>query len=269
MMGLRGTGMAGPRSAGQASRGDVEEGEFGQVFDSGLLSRLWRDYLLPRRGQLALALLLSLVATSATVAEPYIVAVTINGPIEHHSSGGIAVMVVVYVVAMAIGWLTQYGQGYVMAVAGQSALYEMGHDLFSHLQRLPVEFFDRTSSGRVMSRLQNDVTVLQQALSGGALSMIASSLSLVFTVSVLLWMSWSLALAMLAVLPLLSAGSIVWQRHTRRWFIETRRSIAGVNAHLQETISGIRTIQSLNQQDRNALVFRQHNLDNFETNLAA
>src|SRR5438874_5591072 len=146
---------------------------------------------------------------------------------------------------------TQYCQFWSMSWTVQQILYNLISDMFTHLQSLSLSFYDRTQIGRVMSRLQSDIDVLESMLSSGLLSMLGSLISLVGIVGAMLTMNVRLALLSFTVVPIMFVIAALWQRHAQRSFRRTRAAISMVNATLQENISGMRVIQSLVREDRN------------------
>src|SRR6185437_5657374 len=129
--------------------------------------------------------------------------------------------------------------------------------------------YDRTQIGRVMSRLQSDIDVLESMLSSGLLSMLGSLVALVGIIAAMVAMNVLLALLTFIVLPIMVGIAAFWQRFAQRSFRRTRAAISMVNATLQENISGMRVIQSLAREDRNRSEFDDLNAYNLDTNLEA
>ncbi len=265
--GFGGAGRGMMRRAGIDGRSPDEE-EFGKPFDGKLMRRLL-PYLRPYKGRVTVAALLMLVATATSVATPYFLTIAIDDFIAKNDMRGLVLLMLGFVLMQLVNWFATYGQTYLMTYAGQWALYHLSEDVFWHLQVLPIAFFDRNETGRIMSRAQNDISVLQQLLSSGLLSIIASSLTTVGIVFTLLALDWRLALVTLISLPVLLAIIIVWQRYARKSFVRTRAAISIVNASLQENVSGVRIIQSLTREDENRRRFGRVNRQNFDANLEA
>ncbi len=156
-----------------------------------------------------------------------------------------------------------------MSWVGQRILYLVSSDMFRHLQQLSLSFYDRTQIGRVMSRLQSDIDVLESLLSSGLLSMLSSLVSLVGIIAAMLIMDVPLALLSFIVLPVMFVIAFFWQRSAQHSFRRTRAAISMVNARLQENISGMRVIQSMAREDRIRSDFDELNAYNRDTNLQA
>ncbi len=258
------------RSRGGRASSDLtlmDEDESG-TFERGLAARFLpyiRPYRLAALGSVALMLLY----TAANLATPALIGVAIDRYIRHGDLPGLTFISIVLLVVNAIMWQAQYWQVWTMSWAGQQVLYQLSSDMFSHLQRLSLSFYDRTQIGRVMSRLQSDITVLEQMLSSGLLSMVGSLVALVGIIGIMLVENAPLALLTFTVLPFMVLLAAFWQRHAQRSFRRTRAAISVVNATLQENISGMRVIQSLAREDRNSSEFDGMNRYNLDTNLEA
>ncbi|TMC93792.1 MAG: ABC transporter ATP-binding protein [Chloroflexi bacterium] len=181
----------------------------------------------------------------------------------------VALMLLYLIIVNVLMWQAQYWQVWSMSWAGQQILYNLSSDMFTHLQSLSLSFYDRTQIGRVMSRLQSDIDVLESMLSSGLLSMLGSLVSLVGIIIAMLAMNVTLALLSFTVLPIMFVIAAFWQRFAQRSFRRTRAAISVVNATLQENISGMRVIQSLAREERNRDEFDELNAYNRDTNLEA
>ncbi|HZO71132.1 MAG TPA: ABC transporter ATP-binding protein [Ktedonobacteraceae bacterium] len=233
------------------------------------LIKNFSPYLLRYKGATMLSILLMLAYILLNLSNPYLIGLAIDRFITNHDLNGLAVMSVILLVLNIAMWQAQYWQVWTMSWAGQQILYHFSSDMFSHLQRLSLSFYDHTQIGRVMSRLQSDVDVLESMLSSGLLSMLSSLVSLVGIIGAMLIMNVRLALLAFTVLPIMIAIAAFWQRHAQRSFRRTRAAISLVNSTLQENISGMRVIQSLVREDRNRAEFDDLNRHNRDTNLEA
>src|SRR5437660_6429773 len=237
-------------------------------FDWKLIKK-FGPYLARYRGATSLSVLLMLVYIVLNLSNPYLIGLAIDRFITNHDLNGLAVMSVILLVLNVAMWQAQYWQVWTMSWAGQQILYHFSSDMFAHLQRLSLSSYGHTQIGRVMSRLQSDIDVLESMLSSGLLSMLSSLVSLVGIVIAMLVMNISLALLSFTVLPIMFAIAAFWQRSAQRSFRRTRAAISMVNATLQENISGMRVIQSLVREDRNRAEFDELNAYNRDTNLEA
>jgi ATP-binding cassette subfamily B protein len=155
------------------------------------------------------------------------------------------------------------------AFMGHRILLTLRTQMFAHIQKLSLSFLDRNEIGRVMSRVQNDVTVLQDLLTTGVLTVLADFVGLGLVVFFMFLMDVQLSLITFSVVPVLVIAMAFWQIRARMAFIRVRQAIAQVNANLQENVSGVRVIQSLSREDENARRFDSVNRSNLNANVAA
>ena len=246
---------------------DQEDDEAGQLYDHQVVIRLL-GYVRPHWRLLLLTIAAMLVYTGCVVALPYLVKLVIDDYIRQDDLAGLDLVVL----AFAGVALLQYGSQYVnlrtMAYVGQRILYQLRMDMFTHLQRLSMSFYDKNEVGRVMSRVQNDVQQLQEFLSV-VLVTFGDVLSIGGIVVMMAFLNLKLALITLTVIPLLFVMLIVWQGYARRSFTRVRKAIAVVNAGLQENISGVRVVQSLNREKANIRTFDRANAEHLGANLQA
>src|SRR6266436_5069568 len=215
------------------------------------------------------SVVLMLLYTALNLANPYLIGVAIDRFIGHNDLRGLAIIGVILLVVNIAMWQAQYWQVWFMSWAGQQILYRLSSDMFVHLQKLSLGFYDRTQIGRVMSRLQSAIDVLESMLSSGLLSMLGSLVALIGIIVAMLAMNILLALLTFTVLPIMIGIAAFWQRFAQRSFRRTRAAISMVNATLQENISGMRVIQSLVRENRNREEFDELNSYNRDTNLEA
>lgn len=230
------------------------------------LIRKFGPYLARYKGWTIASIGLLLLYIVLSLANPFLIGVAIDQFISHGDLKGLAIISVVLIVVNVLMWQAQYWQVWTMSWAGQQILYHLSTDMFTHLQRLSLSFYDRTQIGRVMSRLQTDIDVFEAMLSSGLLSMLGSLLSLVGIVIAMLLMNVPLALLSFTVLPIMFVITAYWQKYATRSFRRTRAAISVVNATLQENISGMRVIQSLVREERNRDEFDELNAYNRDTN---
>ncbi|MBI2165867.1 MAG: ABC transporter ATP-binding protein [Chloroflexi bacterium] len=259
--------MYGHPGAHHLGRGLEEEEALGKVYDHRVVLRL----LSYSRGHVALlgvSLAFMLLYTLSTVATPWLVKEGIDALLKEGGTISPGLILALFLANGVVGYASGYVHLVALARISQSILYALRTQLFCHLQRLSLSFYDHNEVGRVMSRVQNDVAQLQEFFSVVVLSL-GDVLGLIGIVVVMFTMSWRLALLALAAIPLLFGMMALWQRYARRSFVRVRRAISVVNAGLQENISGIRVIQSLNREKLNLRQFDRVNYEHLDANLQA
>ena len=246
---------------------DREEYEDGRIYNHRVVTRLF-GYVLPHRARLLLTLAAVMVYTATVVALPWMVATIIDDYVRTGDLPGLNVVVPIFVGLALLQYGSQYVQLRTMAFVGQKVLYALRVGLFRHLQKLSMKFYNRNEVGRVMSRVQNDVGQLQEFLSIVVIT-IADVLSLGGIITAMALMNARLAAITLSIIPVLVVMMVVWQRYARRAFMRARQAISAVNASLQENISGVRVVQSMNRENANIRSFGSANSENLGANLEA
>src|SRR5579875_4209320 len=189
--------------------------DISKKFDWKLL-RQFLPYMKDYRLRLIASTVLMLIYTVANLLNPYLIGLAIDDFITQRDLKGLAVISGILLAVNVIMWLAQYGQVWTMSWTGEQILYRLSSDMFAHLQELSLRFYDRTQIGRVMSRLQSDMDVLESMLNTGLLSILSSLISLVGIIVAMLSMNVPLALLTFAVLPIMMVIAAFWQRHAQR-----------------------------------------------------
>ena len=244
-----------------------DDEELGKVYDHQVMAR-FLPYLRPYRKRVALALGGILLFAAASYTQPYLIGRAIDKA-QQGNLHDLTVIGIVLAVLAVVGWAAQYLQLANTAWMGHRVLYTLRTKMFDHLMRLSLSFYDRNEVGRVMSRVQNDVTVLQDLLTSGLLTILADFVGLGLVIFFLLYQDVPLALITFTVVPVLALIMVLWQRRARVAFVRVRQAIAIVNANLQENVSGVRVIQTLSREDENIRRFGLINADNLNANVEA
>jgi ATP-binding cassette subfamily B protein len=245
-----------------------EETVFGKAHDFRIVSRLGK-YFAGYKRALPLTIAATLVYTLTVVATPYLVGSAINRHIVSGNLAGLNWILLLYLANALLNLVSYAAQIRAESVMGQGVLLSLRCEIFDHIQRLSVRFFDLNKIGRIMSRVQNDVGQLGDFLDSGAFWVAGEIAGLIAIVAAMFAMDLSLAAVTLLVLPLLFLFIRGWQEGARRSFVEVRQKISSVNSALQENISGVRVIQSLSREDLNSRHFEEINRANLDANLEA
>lgn len=230
--------------------------------------RLW-VYVQPYRWQIVASAVLISVVSLTRLAGPYLTAVAIDQHIAKHDLAGLNVIALLYLTVYLVAWAGGYAQTYIMSWVGQRIIYTLRKDLFAHLQRLGLNYYDRLQAGRIMSRVTNDVESLNQLVSSGIVSFINDFVTIFGVIAAMLVLNRQLAVASFITIPMLAALTIVFQARMRGAYHQVRRRIADVNANLQESISGMRVTQAFTREDVNVQRFDSTNQGNLQANLQA
>lgn len=219
--------------------------------------------LVPYFGQfkLQLALVLFLVVTYSLLGlvGPYLMGVAIDQFIARGQADGLVRIALLMLLAYALTNLFQLLSSWVMASVSQRALKAMRADLFGHLQRLPLSFFDRRPAGELMSRLTNDIDAINQAVSQNVTTLIASLLSMGGILVAMFVLDWRLALASLLVVPIMLWFTTFVASYTRRGFQRLQKDLGQLNGVMEESISGQKVIKAFRRNDSVVAQFRASN----------
>ena len=270
-----------------------EEEALGKAYDGRLMRRLLA-YLRPYRGMTAGALALILLSSLLQLVGPLTMAVALDlfirpagaeGQLSRVSvqvrdallargidpvavrMEGLGVVSGIFFAALVLTFIVLYVQGYVMQLMGQYVMNDMRQQIFGHLLRLPVSFYDRNPIGRLVTRVTTDVDALNEMLSSGVVTIFGDVLLLTGIVGVLFWLDWRLALTAFSIVPLLLLLTFWFKRKVRDSFREVRVKIARINAFLQEHVTGMPVVQLFNREARAFQEFDGINADHRDANV--
>jgi ATP-binding cassette subfamily B protein len=226
-----------------------EDEILGKAYDARLMRRLlW--YLRPYWKVLALSLVFLALYTATQLLGPYVTKIAIDRYIATKDLNGLDTMVVIYLVSVVLGFVFLFAQTYTTSYIGQRAMHDLRVEIFSHLQRLDLAYFDRNPVGRLMTRTIHDVETLNELFSTGVIGLLGDA-SIVFGIAgAMLLLDWKLAVVTLAAFPLILYLSGSYRRRSREVYRESRLILARMNANLQENIAGIGTIQTFGQEEK-------------------
>ena len=251
----------------------LEDTEFGKVYDQTVVLRLAK-YLKPHWKMTLLSLVAMLVYIGTQIAVPVLVGIAINQYLQDpelsvsERVSGLHEIGLIFGGVVILNLVGNFVHLRGLARVNMSVLYQLRSDMHAHLQRLSTQFFDHNEVGRLMSRVQNDTTALQEFMTIFVVGF-AEVLSLVVIVVVMLTWNMELALICFVVIPVFVVIMVFWQIRARRSFMRIRYAIAGVNASLQENITGVRVTQSMNREKINLSQFDELNAEHLNANLSA
>jgi ATP-binding cassette subfamily B protein len=249
-----------------------EEEALGKIYDSNLTRRLL-GYLAPYKRQVALALVMTLAVTAMEIVGPIFFHIGVDnyivpgaaGHISHSAAyGGLALVSIAFLLSLVLGFALQYVQMAVMQRVGQQTMYDLRREIFAHLQRLPIPFYDRSPVGRLVTRVTTDVDALNDLFASGVVAMLNDVVLLVAIGVVLFHWSTVLALVTLSALPLMTIVTLIFRKAVRDANRRIRTAIARINAFLQEHISGMAVVQLFNHERRSQKEFEKLNLVHME-----
>jgi len=226
-----------------------EEEVLGKAYDGTLMRRLLR-YLRPYKPQVALALVAIISASVLQLAQPYLMKLAIDRYIATGDLRGVDRIALAYFVILLGSFVLEYAQTWLLQMTGQRIMYDMRLQIYEHLQRIDLQFYDRNPVGRLMTRVTTDVDVINDMFTAGVVSIFGDVFTLAGIMIVLVTMDWRLALVTFAVLPLIVLVTQWFRRNVRESYRTVRAWVARINAFLQEHITGMSTVQLFRREAR-------------------
>ncbi|HEX9750177.1 MAG TPA: ABC transporter ATP-binding protein [candidate division Zixibacteria bacterium] len=226
-----------------------EDEALGKAYDHRLMRRLL-TYLRPYRGVVFGAVIILLGLSALQIAGPWIIKRIIDGPIASGDMQSLVRWILIYAGVMALQFGIEVGHTVMTQWIGQRAMVDMRAQLFGHLMRMDMRFFDRNPVGRLLTRVTGDVNTLSEMFSSGVVTVFGDVFTLIAIVVAMVSLDAKLALITFAILPLLMAATLVFKHLVRHVFREVRRLVAQLNAYWQERVTGISVIQGFAQEER-------------------
>src|SRR5438552_3938249 len=254
-----------------------EEEVLGKAYDRRLMRRLL-TYLRPYRWPVVIALVSIVLKSFCDVLGPYLTKVAIDrylAPtggttagvwswLSPHPLTGIAQISAIYIGLLLLTFLLEFLQTYYMQWTGQKVMFDLRSQIFRHLQRMHIAFYDKNPVGRLVTRVTTDVDALNEMFTSGVVSIFEDVFVLAGILTVMLCVNWKLALITFAVVPLIFTATNIFRNRVRDSYRRIRVAIARINAHLQEHVSGIVVLQLFNREERAFDAFSEVNAQHME-----
>ena len=244
----------------------MDDEVLGKAYDSRLMHRLL-GYLRPHRQGVAVALVAIVGHSMMQLAQPYLTKVAIDQHILTGNLNGLDRIALLFLGILLTSFVLEYVETYTMQMMGQRIMYDLRMQIYRHLQRLDVRFYDRNPVGRLMTRVTTDVDALNDLFASGVISVFRDLFTLLGIMAILLFMDWRLALVAFSVLPLIVVVTHWFRKHARESYRRVRGWVARINATLQENITGMSTIQLFGQERRSFGQFDDINRAHRDANL--
>jgi len=228
----------------------AEEEVLGKAYDARLMRRLLR-YLRPYSAPVAGALAAIIAGSTLQLAQPYLMKLAIDRYIAAGDMAGLNLVALGFLAILIGSFVFEFLQTYVLQYVGQRIMYDLRMQIYGHLQRIDVQYYDRNPVGRLMTRVTTDVDVLNDLFASGVITVFGDVFTLGGIMIVLLVMDWRLALVAFAVLPIIVLITQWFRRNVRDSYRTVRTWIAKINAFLQENIGGMATVQLFRREPEN------------------
>ena len=243
-----------------------EEDPLARQYDRRLLVRLLR-YLRPYKAAVFVSFLLIVLMAALDLVGPYLTKVAIDRHIAGGDREGLADVALLYLAALLSAFAVRFGQVWILQMTGQRVMMDLRREIYTHLQRLPVAYFDKNPVGRLMTRVTTDVDAVNELFTSGVVTVFGDLFTLFGIMGVMAWMNWRLALVTFAVIPFFFVVTNWFRRGSRASFREVRKWIARINAFLQENITGMPVVQLFRREERNVAAFAGINRRHADANM--
>ena len=238
----------------------------GKAYDARLMRRLL-GYLRPHRRAVGIALAAIAAGSVLQLAQPWLTKVAIDDHIAPGDLDGLDRIALAFLLVLAGSFVLEYVQTWTMQMMGQRIMFDLRMEIYRHLQRLDLRFYDRNPVGRLMTRVTSDVDTLNELFTSGVVTVFRDVFMLAGIMIVLLWMDWRLALVTFAVLPAIAWVTHWFRMNARESYRRVRLQIARINAFLQENITGMATVQLFRREARNFEQFERINRAHRDANV--
>jgi len=243
-----------------------EEETLGKAYDARLMRRLLA-YLRPYKWQVAAAIAMLIAASGLELVGPWLTKIAIDQAFPDRDAGFLATLGVIYVVSLVLAAGLGYVQTLLTTWIGQRVMVDLRDQLFGHLQRLDLKFFDRNPVGRLITRVTSDIEVLNEMFTSGVVTIFGDVFTIGAIMTAMLLLDWRLALVTFAVLPLVFVVAMVFRVKVRSAYRDIRVRLARINAYLQERITGMSVVQLFGQEEPSQREFARINDAHLQSHL--
>jgi ATP-binding cassette subfamily B multidrug efflux pump len=243
-----------------------EEQVLGKAYDAKLMRRLL-SYIRPYRRSAFLAIVCLIAGSAFSIFQPYLTKVAIDGYIRNNDVTGLSKIALFYALTLVAVFFLSFSQTWLINVMGQKIMRDLRMEIFRHLQKLDVSFFDKNPVGRLMTRVTTDVDALNELFTSGVISVFDDIFTLSGIIISLFLLNYKLALGIVAILPLLILITLMFKIKVRDSYRMVRTAIARINSFLQENITGAAVVQIFGQEGKQYRQFTRINKDHLDANL--
>ncbi len=243
-----------------------EEEVLGKAYDARLMRRLLK-YLRPYRWHVAIGIVMSLVISGMEALRPYFTKIAVDVDIANRDPKGLLVTCLIFFAVLIVRGFIQYANAYLTQWIGQRTIFDLRMEIFQHLQNLSLRFYDKNPIGRLITRVTNDVEVLNEMFSSGIVMVFSDVFTIIGILYFMFSMNVDLALVSLSVLPLLFYGTFLFRKKAREAYREVRTQIARINSFMQEHITGMLVDQIFNREQKSHDKFSRVNAAHRDANI--
>ncbi len=237
-----------------------EEEVLGKAYDAKLMRRLLK-YVNPYKKYVFFAIFLNIIVAALGPVRPYLTKVAIDDYIVNSNYNGLLIISVLLFGSLLLQAVIQYLLTYFTQYLGQKTLYDLRLQIFEHVQKLALRFFDRTPIGRIVTRTTNDVESLGELFSSGIVMVFSDVFIIIWILVFMFFMDWQLSLVTLSVLPILIYGTFLFRKKVRESYRDVRLHLARLNSYMQEHVTGMNVVQTFSKENNELKRFASINSD--------
>jgi len=256
----------------QFGYGYFEDDHLGDISDLKLWRRIFL-YIAPVKKSLFIAIILSILINCSSLALPYLTRIAIDkyiipvAPELSRNMQGFLDIFIIFLLIMIFGFIANFLQVYTLELSGQRIMHSMRQHLFTHVLRLNLPFFNSNSTGKLVTRLTNDIQNMHEMFTSVVITIFNDILMIIGILTILFWMNWQLTLLLSIILPIIVIFTIQFSRLARDVFRKIRTNLARINSFIQESISGVSIIHLFLQEKETYKKFRELNLKYYKSNM--
>ena len=243
-----------------------EEEVLGKAYDGKLMKRLL-SYVKPYKRFVIFAILLNIVVAALGPIRPYLTKIAVDDYIAKSDYNGLLLIGLLLFASLLLQAVIQYLLTYFTEYLGQKTLFDLRTQIFNHIQKLALKFFDRTPIGRLVTRATNDVEALGELFSSGIVMVFSDVFIILWILGFMFFMDFSLSLVTLSVLPVLIYGTFLFRRKARESYRDVRLHLARLNSYMQEHVTGMSVVQIFNKENDEFKKFSAINSDYRQVNI--
>ncbi|HSW56579.1 MAG TPA: ABC transporter ATP-binding protein [Ignavibacteriaceae bacterium] len=243
-----------------------EEEVLGKAYDAKLMKRLL-GYVKPYKRFVIFAILMNIIVAALGPIRPYLTKIAVDDYIANSDYNGLLIISLALFGSLIFQAVIQYFLTYFTQYLGQKTLYDLRTQIFNHIQKLALKFFDRTPIGRLVTRATNDVEALGELFSSGIVMVFSDVFIIFWILGFMFFMDFNLSLVTLSVLPVLIYGTFLFRRKARESYRDVRLHLARLNSYMQEHVTGMSVVQIFNKENDELKKFAAINSDYRQVNI--
>jgi ATP-binding cassette subfamily B protein len=245
---------------------DKDDEVLGKAYDSKLMKRLL-VYIKPYKKYVFFAIFLNIIVASLGPLRPVFTEIAIDKYIAHKDYNGLLLIILALVALLIFQAVIQYFLTYYTELLGQKVIFDLRKQIFTHVQKLALKYFDKTPIGRTVTRVTNDVEALNSMFSSGIIEVFSDIFVIVWIFLFMFLMEWKLSLVTLTVMPFLFYGTFLFRKKVRQTYRDVRYHLARLNSYMQEHVTGMNIVQIFHKEKNEMKNFSGINQDHKDANV--